>query len=66
MKLTEKLAWLSSQWGRRDLSMRAKHVLFALVERSDCNLTCYPSIETIGRTVIPGVFMSTSRKEMPS
>ena len=25
-----------------------------------------PSIEMIGRTVIPGVFMSTSRNEMPS
>ena len=25
-----------------------------------------PSIEMIGRTVMPGVFMSTSRNEMPS
>jgi DNA-binding MarR family transcriptional regulator len=47
VKLTEKLHWLSSQWARRDLSMRAKHVLFALVERSDNDGRCYPSVETI-------------------
>ena len=47
MKLTEKLTWVSAQMARTDLQLSSKVVLFALVERSDANLACYPSIRTI-------------------
>jgi len=47
MKLPIKCAWLFTQWRRQDLSGRAKIVLFALSERSNENLTCFPSIARI-------------------
>jgi hypothetical protein len=49
LKLPAKFAWLFTQWSRRDLSARAKIVLFALSERSDQNLTCFPSIARVAK-----------------